>query len=91
MVAKCKPSCYFREIMGECKLCEEFLEENNEKERDVSAKIQALREPLSVIQNSAYFLNLKFKTQDDKDKKHFELIKKELEHVLSLIDDCLLK
>ena len=77
--------------MGDCKLCEELSRENKEEERVISERIQALKEPLSVIQNSAYFLNLKFKTQDDKDKKHFELIKKELEHVLSLIDDFLLK
>ncbi|HME54072.1 MAG TPA: hypothetical protein VKM55_17735 [Candidatus Lokiarchaeia archaeon] len=72
-------------------MCEELSKENKENERDISERIQALKEPLSVIQNSAYFLNLKFKTQDEKDKKHFEIIKKELEHALSLIDDFLLK
>jgi len=82
---------YFSEIKGDCKLCEELSKENKENERDISERIQALKEPLSVIQNSAYFLNLKFKTQDEKDKKHFEIIKKELEHALSLIDDFLLK
>lgn len=77
--------------MSDCNLCEEPSNEDKDNERDISERIQALREPLSVIQNSAYFLNLKFKTQDEKDKKHFELIKKELEHALSLIDDFLLK
>ncbi len=67
------------------------MENNKEDGRDISVRIQALREPMSVIQNATYFLNLKFKTQDEKDKKHFELIKKELEHALSLIDDFLIK
>ena len=83
--------CCFSEITGDRKLHKEPSEENKEDELDISTRIQALREPLSVIQNSAYFLNLKFKTQDEKDKKHFEIIKKELEHALSLIDDFLLK
>jgi len=77
--------------MGDYKLCEEPSNEKKENELEISERIQALREPLSVIQNSAYFLNLKFIKQDEKDKKHFEIIKRELKHALSLIDDLLLK
>jgi light-regulated signal transduction histidine kinase (bacteriophytochrome) len=61
------------------------------RDQALKEKIQGLREPLSVIHNSAFFLSMKLKTKDEKDRKHIEIIKKELKRALALIDDLLLK
>jgi light-regulated signal transduction histidine kinase (bacteriophytochrome) len=61
------------------------------RDQTLKEKIQGLREPLSVIHNSAFFLSMRFKTKDEKDRKHIEIIKKELKRALALIDDLLLK
>lgn len=52
-------------------------------------KLESLREPLSVINNAAYFLDLRFETKDDDEMKHFDLINKEVKRAVSMIDDLL--
>ncbi|HME54211.1 MAG TPA: hypothetical protein VKM55_18445 [Candidatus Lokiarchaeia archaeon] len=44
---------------------------------------------MSVIQYSTYFLILTLDIQDEKVKKHFKLIRDELERARSMIDDIL--
>lgn len=49
-----------------------------------------LRNPLGVIKNSAYFLNLKLQpTADDKIKKHLDIIEKEVGASTLIIEDIL--
>jgi signal transduction histidine kinase len=49
-----------------------------------------LRNPLGVIKNSAYFLNLKLQpSADDKIKKHLEIIEKEVGASTLIIEDIL--
>lgn len=49
-----------------------------------------LRNPLGVIKNSAYFLNLKLQpTADDKIKKHLDIIEKEVSASTLIIEDIL--
>jgi signal transduction histidine kinase len=65
--------------------------ETDKPEPDRRDKLESLREPLSVIKNAAYFLDMRFESKDDEETKHFELIDKELKRALSMIDNLLLK
>ncbi|MHA1890993.1 MAG: PAS domain S-box protein [Promethearchaeota archaeon] len=48
-----------------------------------------LRNPLGVISNSIYFLNLKLKNQDKTIQKHLNIIKKEIKRMKKIITDLL--
>ena len=48
-----------------------------------------LRNPLGVISNSIYYLNMKLKDKDEKVKKHLGLIKKEIERSDNMIIELL--
>jgi len=48
-----------------------------------------LRNPLGVISNSVFYLNMKLKDKDEKVKKHLALLKKEIERSENMLSDLL--
>jgi PAS domain S-box-containing protein len=48
-----------------------------------------LRNPLGVISNSVFYLNMKLKDKDEKVKKHLALLKKEIERSDNMLSDLL--
>jgi two-component system sensor histidine kinase HydH len=45
-----------------------------------------LRNPLGVISNAVYFLKTRFSGSDEKTQRHLEIIEREVEHSVSIID-----
>ncbi|MDA3872114.1 MAG: cache domain-containing protein, partial [Candidatus Marinimicrobia bacterium] len=48
-----------------------------------------LRNPLGVISNSVFYLNMKLKDKDEKVKKHLALLKREIERSENMLSDLL--